>query len=136
MKPLDAMLAEHVTPVLRQHGFRKTRRTYRLAAANGAQALINFRAYSLSFAKTDFFVNVDVVVEALRVWRATRHSFALTKQPVVGEGFWRDRVWPPEDVEDRFGEIRAQLWYSTATRALSGAVSILGGFSPRRRCHF
>jgi Domain of unknown function (DUF4304) len=110
-KRLDAMLAEHVAPVLRPLGFRKTGRTYRLAAPNGTQGLINFQSFSTSFTRASFFVNVDVVVEAHRGWMAFALNVDLTKQPAIGQGFWRDGIWPPEDVEDRFGEYRSHLWY-------------------------
>jgi hypothetical protein len=111
VRPLDAMLSAHVTPELRPHGFRKTARTYRLAAANGTQGLINFQSFPMSFTRTNFFVNVEMVVEAERAWLAFALAVALTKQPTVGQRFWQDRIWPPEDVEDRLGEYRSDLWY-------------------------
>jgi Domain of unknown function (DUF4304) len=87
MKPLDAILGEFVTPVLRAGGFRKTRRTYRLAAPNGSQSLVYFENYILSMSQTTFFVNVGVTVEAFRAWIHHRvtPSIPYRPQPSIGD---------------------------------------------------
>ena len=112
MKDLDSMLTEFVTPVLRGAGFRKAHRTYRLAAPNGSQALVNVENYPLSMSQTTFLVNVEVTVEAYRAWIHHRitPSVRYRSQPSIGDGFWRDRLWPPPDVEYRVDEFRSQLW--------------------------
>jgi hypothetical protein len=112
VKPLDAMLTEFVTPVLRRAGFRKTRRTYRLAASNGSQSLINFEGYPLSMSHTTFFVNVAVTVEAVRAWThdGLTPSIPYRAQPSIWDGFWLNRVWPPRDVEWRSGEFKSEIW--------------------------
>jgi hypothetical protein len=112
VKPLDAMLAEFVTPVLRRAGFRKTRRTYRLAAPNGSQSLINFQGYPLSMSHTTFFVNVAVTVEAVRAWShaGLTPSIPYRAEPSIWDGFWSHRVYPPRDVEWPLGEFTSEIW--------------------------
>jgi hypothetical protein len=114
VKPLDVMLAEFVTPVLRPGGFRKTGRTYRLAAENGSQALITFQHYALSpLSRTGFIVNVGVVVEALRAWMhdRTTPSSPYPSRPSIHDSFWHDVIWAPDDVAHRIDEYRSVVWY-------------------------
>lgn len=61
VRPLDAFLRDHVRAPLKEKGFSRKGRDFRLTAPNGDVALINFFSWRLGDREVEFFLDVGIL---------------------------------------------------------------------------
>lgn len=61
VKPLDVFLRDHVRPMLKEKGFSKKGRDFRIGATRGDVALVNFFSWRLGDCEVEFFLEVGVL---------------------------------------------------------------------------
>lgn len=112
-KPIDAILTQWVTPVLKPLGFRKTRRTYRYRDERGNQSYLHVQGSMGSTAEQyQFFLEIGIAPRALMDFQ--RYAFGdRASDPAPGMDGWTRRVHAPEPVEygsPHSGIVVSELW--------------------------
>ncbi|MFD0078857.1 DUF4304 domain-containing protein [Streptomyces sp. NPDC127166] len=73
MAPLDSLVKQHVAPVMKAAGFRRSGQTFRLIAANGDQAILGFSRHYVDPNACVFEVGYDIVPAPYWEW-INRHA--------------------------------------------------------------
>ncbi len=63
VKPLDAFLRDHVRPLLKDEGFSKKGRDFRLIARIGDVALVNFSPWRMDYCEVEFILDAGAGVK-------------------------------------------------------------------------
>lgn len=80
MRPLDLLVKQHVAPVMKGAGFKKSGRTFRLIADNGDQGVLGFARHYVDPGAAVFEVGYRIVPASYWEW-INRHHWASGDAP-------------------------------------------------------
>ena len=85
VKPLDVFLRDHVRPLLKEKGFSKKGRDFRLVAASGDVAFISFRPWKLGLYDVEFLATGGMLPRLWIEWRVDTYGLAdgSTVSPIL-----------------------------------------------------
>jgi hypothetical protein len=97
MRPLDLLVKQHVAPVMKAAGFKKSGRTFRLIADNGDQALLGFARHYVDPDAAVFDVGFGIVPALYWEWINRQHwASGEVKAPIAfGPAVVSGEVIPP-----------------------------------------
>lgn len=98
MNPLDALIRQHVLPVMKSAGFSKKGRTFRLAAENGDHTLLDFHTHAVDPGRIVFDVKFTMVPSALWAWVNRQYPEPLRRAPDSSGAMVICPVMPPPEV--------------------------------------
>jgi hypothetical protein len=95
---LDAMLRYHVTPVLRDGGYTKTGRIYRLAAENGDYAIFDvYTTENVAPDKIGFGARFGIVPRAMVAWDRRDADDRFARPPGIENELLTVELIPPNE---------------------------------------
>lgn len=86
MKPLDAFLCVHVRELLKEKGFSRKGRDFRLTAPSGDVALISFFSWRLDDCEVEFYLDAGILPLAKVEWE--RDVLGATSGSVASALWW------------------------------------------------
>lgn len=92
VKPLDVFLRDHVRPLLKEKGFSKKGRDFRLVAPNGDMALVNFLAWRMDYCEVEFIVDVGILVSSHVEWQK---EMLDSEESSIANALWWTRLRSP-----------------------------------------
>ncbi|MFK0050208.1 DUF4304 domain-containing protein [Streptomyces sp. NPDC090741] len=96
MTPLDLLVKQHVAPVMKAAGFKKSGRTFRLTASNGDQAILGFARHYVDPAAAVFEVVYRIVPAPYWEWITRYSASGEAPAPMAfGSAVVVGRVIPP-----------------------------------------
>ncbi|MFE2286086.1 hypothetical protein ACFXDJ_18185 [Streptomyces sp. NPDC059443] len=96
MTPLDLLVKQHVAPVMKAAGFKRSGRTFRLTASNGDQAILGFARHYVDPAAAVFEVDYRIVPAPYWEWITRYSASGEAPAPMAfGSAVVAGRVIPP-----------------------------------------
>ncbi|MER5485933.1 DUF4304 domain-containing protein [Streptomyces sp. NPDC002812] len=96
MTPLDLLVKQHVAPVMKAAGFKKSGRTFRLTTSNGDQAILGFARHYVDPAAAVFEVDYRIVPAPYWDWITRHYAESDAPAPMAfGSAVLTGRVVPP-----------------------------------------
>ncbi|MFJ2593065.1 DUF4304 domain-containing protein [Streptomyces erythrochromogenes] len=96
MTPLDLLVKQHVAPVMKAAGFRKSGRTFRLVVGNGDQAVLGFARHFVDPGAVVFEAGYHIVPSPYWEWVNRYEPSGSARAPLAfGPAILTGRVMPP-----------------------------------------
>ncbi|GAA2641411.1 hypothetical protein GCM10010425_54000 [Streptomyces spororaveus] len=96
MTPLDLLVKQHVAPVMKAAGFKKSGRTFRLTASNGDQAVLGFARHNIDPDAAVFEVGYRIVPAPYWEWIDRHSAIGSARAPIAfGPAVLVGSVIPP-----------------------------------------